>query len=142
MACLHRPRNRDGFEIAILCALPVERDAVEALLDEEYEKDGFSYGKAAGDSNTYTTGRLGNQHVVLAYMPSMGTISAAAVAVGIRSSFERLKTSIIVGICGGVPTAADGTEIVLGDVIISTSVIPGRLWPTISQRIRSESIGE
>ena len=65
MARLLRPNTRDDFEIAIICALKIERDAIEALLDEEYETDGFSYGKAAGDSNAYTTGRLGNQHVVL-----------------------------------------------------------------------------
>jgi nucleoside phosphorylase len=127
-----RPNNRDGFEIAIICALRIERNAVEALLDEEYETDGFSYGKAAGDSNAYTTGRLGNQHVVLAYMPDMGMISAAAVASNIRSSFERIKVGILVGVCGGVPRTADGVEILLGDVIISTSVTQidfGRQYP-------------
>jgi nucleoside phosphorylase len=132
MAQILRPHNRDGFEIAIFCALPVERDAVEALLDEEYETDGFSYGKAVGDRNAYTTGRLGNQHVVLAYMPGMGTIRAAAVAANLCSSFEEIKVGIVVGICGGVPTTADGGEIVLGDVIISTSVIQidfGRQYP-------------
>ncbi|KIX09329.1 uncharacterized protein Z518_00408 [Rhinocladiella mackenziei CBS 650.93] len=123
MACLLRPQSRDAFEIAIICALPVERNAVEALLDEEYETDGFSYGEAAGDWNIYTTGRLGNQHVVLVYMPGMGTSSATAVAANLRSSFERTQVGIIVGICGGVPTTADGAEILLGDVIIRTSVI-------------------
>jgi nucleoside phosphorylase len=123
MARPRRPDSRDSFEIAIICALPIERNAVEALLDEEYETDGFSYGKAPGDLNVYTTGRLGNQHVVLAYMPGMGMISATAVAASIRSSFERIKVGIVVGICGGVPTGADGVEILLGDVIISTSVV-------------------
>src|SRR5947209_5086001 len=117
MARPRRPDSRDGFEIAIICALPIERNAVEALLDEEYETDGFSYGKAARDSNAYTTGRLSNQHVVLAYMPGMGMISAAAVAANIPSSFERIKVGIVVGICGGVPTSDDGVEILLGDVI-------------------------
>src|SRR5436190_19682118 len=98
-----RPNSRDDFEIAIICALSVEGDAVEKLLDEEYETDGFSYGKARWDSNTYTTGRLGNQHVVLVYMPGMGMTSAAAVASNIRSSFERIKVGIVMGICGGVP---------------------------------------
>jgi nucleoside phosphorylase len=127
-----RPYNRDGFEIAIICALPIERDAVEALLDEGYEDDGFSYGKEAMDSNAYTIGRLGNQHVVLAYMPGMGMIRAAAVAANIRFSFTGIKVCIVVGICGGVPTTANGVEIVLGDVIISTSIIQidfGRQYP-------------
>jgi len=141
MASPPRPLNRDSFEIAIICALSIERDAVEALLDEEYETDGFSYGKAAGDPNTYTTGRLGNQNVVLAYMPGMGTISAATVAVGLCSSFERIKVGIVVGICGGVPTIVDEVEIVLGDVIISTSVIQidfGRQYP--NQFVRKKEV--
>ena len=127
-----RPESRDGFEIAVICALAIERNAIEALLDEEYETDGFSYGKAAGDLNAYTTGRLGNQHVVLAYMPGMGIVSATAVAANLRSSFERIKVGIVVGICGGVPMTADGEEVLLGDVIISTSVTQidfGRQYP-------------
>jgi nucleoside phosphorylase len=132
MARSIRPAGRNDFEIAIICALPVERDAVEALIDEEYEKDRFSYGKAAGDANTYTIRRLGHQHVVLAYMPGMGMTGAAAVAANLRSSFERIKVGIVVGICGGVPEPAAGEEILLGDVIISTSVIQidfGRQYP-------------
>lgn len=30
------PRTRDEFEIAVICALPLEADAVEALFDEHY----------------------------------------------------------------------------------------------------------
>jgi nucleoside phosphorylase len=65
-------------------------------------------------------------------MPDMGMISAAAVASNIRSSFERIKVGILVGVCGGVPRTADGVEILLGDVIISTSVTQidfGRQYP-------------
>jgi nucleoside phosphorylase len=132
MASLPRPKSRDEFEIAIICALGVERDAVEALFDEDYETDGFSYGKAAGDRNAYMIGKLGNQHVVLAYMPGMGSNSAAAVAANIPSSFRGIKIGLIVGVCGGAPTTRDGTEILLGDVIISTSVVQvdfGRQYP-------------
>ncbi|KAK6363515.1 hypothetical protein TWF730_000947 [Orbilia blumenaviensis] len=123
MAQPSRPDKREGFEIAIICALPVERDAVEAFLDEEYETDGFSYGKAPGDCNAYTIGRIGNQHIVLTYMPGMGKIISAAAAFGIRTSFEGIKICFLVGICGGAPRTADGTEIFLGDVIISKAVI-------------------
>ena len=122
MAQIPRPSNRDGFEIAIICALGIERDAIEALLDEEYETGGFSYGKAPGDLNVYTLGRLDKQHVVLAYLPAMGLVSAAAVAANLRSSFQRIKLGLVVGICGGVPKTSTGVEIVLGDVIVSTSI--------------------
>ncbi|PCG92612.1 NB-ARC [Penicillium occitanis (nom. inval.)] len=127
-----RPESRDEFEIAIICALPVERNAIEALLEVDYEADGFSYKKAEGDPNTYTTGRLGNQHVVLAYMPGMGMVPAAAVTSNLRSSFKNIKVGIVVGVCGGATKTTAGEEILLGDVIISTSVIQidfGRQYP-------------
>jgi nucleoside phosphorylase len=101
----------------------VECDAVEALLDEEYEIDGFSYGKAPGDPNANTTGRVGNHHVMLAYMPRVGKASSTAVASTILTSFEGIKVGLVVGICGGAPITADGAEILLGDVIISEIVI-------------------
>lgn len=123
MTRFFRPQSRDDFEIAIICALPIERNAVEALLDEEYETVDFSYGKAAGDPNVYTIGRLSNQDVILAYMPGIGMISAAAVAATLRTSFKSIKVGIVVGICGGAPTTPSGVEILLGDVIISKSVV-------------------
>ena len=128
-----RPLHRQEFQIAILCALRVEQDAVQALLDEEYEIDGFSFGKASGDLNVYTTGRVGDHHVVLAHMPGIGKANAAAVAAGIRSSFQGVRLALVVGVCGGAPTTSDGTShIYLGDVIISTGVLQidlGRLYP-------------
>lgn len=101
----------------------MECDAAEALLDEEYEIDGFSYGKALGDPNVYTTGRVGKHHVVLAYIPSVGKANSAAAASTIRTSFKGIKVGLVVGICGGVPITADGAEILLSDVIISEIVI-------------------
>lgn len=118
-----RPESRDEFEIAIICALPVEWNAVEALMEEDYEEGEFSYRKKDGDRNAYTTGWLGNQHVVLVYMPSMGMAPSAAVATQLRSSFKNIKAAFLVGICGGVPKTPAREEIVLGDVIISASVI-------------------
>jgi nucleoside phosphorylase len=65
-------------------------------------------------------------------MPGMGSVSAAAVAANIFSSFRGIKIDLIVGVCGGVLTTSDGTEILLGDVIISTLVVQvdfGRQYP-------------
>jgi hypothetical protein len=33
-----RPSNRDGFKIAIICALTLEAEAVEEILDETYDR--------------------------------------------------------------------------------------------------------
>ncbi|GAB1319048.1 hypothetical protein MFIFM68171_09258 [Madurella fahalii] len=73
-----RPATRQGFEIAIICALPTEADAVEGLFDRHWDDDGPSYGKAAGDPNAYSTGSLGRHNVALAHMPGMGKANAAA----------------------------------------------------------------
>jgi nucleoside phosphorylase len=132
-----RPRSRHEFEIAIICALPLEADAVEALFDEHYDELGRIYGKQAGDANTYTTGRISGHHIVLAYMPGMGNRSSASVARGLQVSFTGIKLALVVGICGGIPFPSDGTEIILGDVIISDSVFEydfGRQYPDGFQR--------
>lgn len=127
-----QPRDRGDFEVAIICALQSEADAVEALFDKSWGNDGEMYGKAPGDTNAYTTGMIGLHNVVLAHMPKIGKKSAASVASSFRSSFGGIKLALLVGICGGVPQGNDGEEILLGDVIISDGLIEydfGRQYP-------------
>ncbi|KAF4960851.1 hypothetical protein FGADI_684 [Fusarium gaditjirri] len=131
MSTPSRPHNRDAFEIAIICALPLEADAIEALFDSHWN-DGPPFHKAINDTNTYTTGVLGCHNVVLAHMPRMGLVNAAAVGSIMRSSFPGIKLALVVGICGVVPFTPAGDEIVLGDVIISTGITQydfGRFLP-------------
>ncbi|KAH8660124.1 hypothetical protein BX600DRAFT_522911 [Xylariales sp. PMI_506] len=118
-----RPANRRDFEIAIICALPLEADAANALFDHSWDDDGPPYDKAPGDPNAYSTGTIGRHNVVLAHMPGMGTNSAAIVAAACRMSFTNIKLALVVGICGAIPHRPDGQEIVLGDVIISDGVV-------------------
>jgi len=73
-----QPRERGDFEVAIICALQSEADAVEALFDKFWGDHGEMYGKAPGDPNAYTTGVIGLHNVVLAHMPGIGKGSAAA----------------------------------------------------------------
>lgn len=57
-------------------------------------------------------------------MPSIGKGSTASVASSFRSSFERIKLALVVGVSGGVPTGTDDEkEILLGYVIISTALV-------------------
>jgi nucleoside phosphorylase len=132
------PRDRRGFEIAIICALPLEADAVIALFDKHWEDDGQSFGSAPGDPYAYTTGVIGMHNVVVAHMPNMGTVSAAGVAASLRASFDNVKLALVVGICGGVPYGPQhDEEIFLGDVIISQSLIQydfGRQYPNAFER--------
>lgn len=123
-----RPKSRSDFKIAIICALPVEFDAVEALLDEYY----VAYGKQRGDLNFYRTGRIDKYNVVLAHLPEMGKRSAASVASTLLISFPGVDFTILTGICGGVPFSSSDTELILGDTIISSRVAEydfGKLYP-------------
>ncbi|KAL4860351.1 hypothetical protein BDV12DRAFT_191749 [Aspergillus spectabilis] len=132
-----RPRSRDDFAIAIICALPLEAEAVEALLDETYDRLGKYYGKQRGDANAYINGRIGKHDVVLCYMPGMGKGSAAGVASSLVVSYSGVRLALVVGICGGAPPPPKYQEIFLGDVIISDSVIEydfGRQYPGGFQR--------
>ncbi|KAM0521217.1 hypothetical protein ACHAPE_002692 [Trichoderma viride] len=127
-----QPSRREDFEIAIICALPLEYDAVVLLFDEFWDKEGDTFGRAAGDLNHYTTGRIGKHDVVLALLSHMGKANAASAAAIMRSSYGALRLVILAGICGGVPYNGDD-DIFLGDVVISSSVIQydfGRHYPS------------
>ncbi|KAL7794257.1 nucleoside phosphorylase domain-containing protein [Trichoderma ceciliae] len=117
-----RPSRRDEYEIAIVCALALEYDGVSLLFDQFRDQDGDSYGRAVGDLNTYTTGRIGKFNVVLALLAHTGKANAASAVAGMRSSYACLRLVLLVGICGGVPQLGQD-EILLGDVVISKSVV-------------------
>ena len=123
------PTSRDEFEIAIICALTLEADAVEASFDETYEASGRIYDKRPGDTNQYTNGRIGQHNVVLCCLPEMGVASAATVTANLKGSYHQIRLVLLVGICGAIPfrpgdfRKAEDSEIILGDVIVSDSVI-------------------
>lgn len=128
-----RPSQREDFEIAIICALPLEYNAVSSVFEEFFDEDGDPYGRAEGDPNIYTTGLIGKHNVVLALLCHMGKSHASSAAASIGMSYTRLRIALLVGICGGVPRVGiDGAdEILLGDVIISKSIVQydyGRLF--------------
>jgi nucleoside phosphorylase len=138
MSTPSRPRNRDDFKIAIICALTSEADAVTELFDKFWDDDDTDgYGKALGDPNAYTTGAIGRHNVVLAHMPGMGKVDAATVASGLRSSFTCIGLALVVGICGAVPSYSHDRKIYLGDIIVSRSLIQydfGRQYPKLFER--------
>jgi nucleoside phosphorylase len=100
--------------VGIICALDVEKAAVEATLDEEHGR----VEKAAGDDNAYTFGRIGAYNVVVVCLPAgvMGTVSVTALAKDIIHSF-RVRVGLIVGICGGV--WSERADVRLGNVVVS-----------------------
>ncbi|KAJ4199011.1 hypothetical protein NW767_008595 [Fusarium falciforme] len=131
MMPVFRPSRRDEFEVAIICALRIEYDAVSYAIDEFWDEDGDPYGLTPNDPNTCTTGRIGNFNVVLALLSRMGKINAASAAASMAMSYSGLRMALLVGVCGGAPRNRD-EEILLGDVVISSSVIEydfGRQYP-------------
>ncbi|KAM6484168.1 nucleoside phosphorylase domain-containing protein [Trichoderma sp. SZMC 28011] len=131
MAQVIKPTSRDQFHIAIICALPREADAVNLLFDEFWDDDGDPFGRANGDTNSYSTGRIGKHNVVLAILPGMGTNNAASATASLRSSYSNLRLALLVGICGGVPRI-DDDDVLLGDVVVSKAIVQydfGRQYP-------------
>ncbi|KAI9780999.1 MAG: hypothetical protein M1839_006438 [Geoglossum umbratile] len=139
-----QPSYREELEIALICALPLEYNAVSLLFDRFWDDDGGHYGRAAGDPNTYTTGRIGKYNVVLTLLPQIGKVSAASAAANVRSSYTGLKPALLVGICGGVPNGeGEGDEILLGDVVISKTIVQyyfGRRYPNVF--MRRDTVGD
>ncbi|KAN0086322.1 hypothetical protein V8E54_000010 [Elaphomyces granulatus] len=124
------PRDRRDFEIAIICALPLEASVIGACFDKQW--DDQAYGKAPSDSNAYSTGVIGHHNVVLVHMPNMGKVAAATAAACLRASFPGIQLALVVGICGAAPFGKHNGDILLGDVVISEGLIQydlGRQFP-------------
>ncbi|KAI1387823.1 nucleoside phosphorylase domain-containing protein [Hypoxylon trugodes] len=132
------PTSRNGFHIAIVCALPIEADAIIAAFGIYWEDHGLLYDKAYGDPNAYSTGVIGRHNVVVAHMPSMGKASAASVAVNLRLSFPKIELVLVAGTCGCSPKTSEGDEIILGDVIISTGVVQYDLGHRMPEGFKSK----
>nr|RBQ98908.1 hypothetical protein FVER53263_03201 [Fusarium verticillioides] len=113
------PKSRNDFLIGIICALPLEYEAVGHVIDEFW---GVKLGRAVGDTNSYSFGRIGDDNVVLV-MSGMGKANAASTAASLHISFPNLELVLVTGICGGVPTSDSSAELLLGDVVISKAVV-------------------
>ena len=128
-----RPPNLLKFEVAIICALYTEADAVISLFDTKLDDDGDMYIRAPGDQNSYTAGRISQHNVVVVHMSNMGKVNAAIAAQGLQSTFRDLKLALVVGICGAVPYLETKRDLFLGDVVISQTLIQydfGRQYTT------------
>ncbi|RWA06865.1 hypothetical protein EKO27_g8243 [Xylaria grammica] len=123
------PPSVEDFQIAIICALPVEADAITGIFDHFWEDDGEApilIKKALWDNNVYTTGKVGQHNVVLAHMADYGVSNSAGVAANLRHTFPAVRVAFIVGVCGAAPKK-DPDEILRGDIIIGTRIVEYRL---------------
>jgi nucleoside phosphorylase len=111
-----KPLSHNDYTVAWICALPLERAAATAVLDEEHPK----LSQSQTDSNIYTLGAIRGHNVVIACLPAgiYGTTSATAVVTQLRSTFPAIQFGLLVGIGGGVPSR--NVDIRLGDVVVSS----------------------
>lgn len=138
--------SRERFTVAILCALPLEIDAVTSMFDEFWDENIEILRNAPNDSNAYTIGSMGGRMVVLVHMPGMGKIAASQSASSLRSTYPNIKLALVVGICGSTPHYDGQHEIILGDVVISEGIVQydfGRLLPGAFRRkeLMPETLG-
>jgi hypothetical protein len=97
--------SKKEFQIGWICALPIEAAAAIQMLDENF---GILQEQERSDTNTYTLGRIGRHHVVIACLPDeqYGTTSATTVANNMMRTFsDSLRIGLMVGIGGGAPSA-------------------------------------
>lgn len=101
---VRQPRHRGGFQIAVVCALEEERDAVLGLMNRYKSTD---YRVAHGDRNQYSYGELGGKPIVLARLQRMGPNESGWTAKDISYSFHNIVLALVVGIAAGAPFKYD-----------------------------------
>ncbi|KAJ4034152.1 hypothetical protein NW758_011110 [Fusarium oxysporum] len=115
--CLDSP---DSYAVAWIAALPIERAAAEAMLDEEHAAPtGFT--RHQTDANVYTWGRVGEHNIVIASLAAgvYGTTSAATTASSLLASLPSIRVGLLVGIGGGIARPDDDRDVRLGDIVVS-----------------------
>ncbi|KAH7201175.1 ankyrin repeat-containing domain protein [Fusarium oxysporum] len=120
MASCNSLDNPDSYAIAWIAALPIERAAAEAMLDEEHAApSGFT--RHPTDANVYTWGRVGEHNIVIASLAAgvYGTTSAATTASSLLASLPSIRVGLLVGIGGGIARPDDDRDIRLGDIVVS-----------------------
>ena len=107
-------QSRHSYSVGVICALAVEKAAIEAMLDKKHPR----LEKMARDENDYTLGRIGDHDVAIACLPAgeIGKASAATVARDMMRSFP-IKVGLLVGIGAGV--WSEKVDVRLGDVVVS-----------------------
>ncbi|KAL4995400.1 purine and uridine phosphorylase [Aspergillus recurvatus] len=110
----------DFYAIAWIAALPIERAAAEAMLDEEHATP-IGFTRHQTDANVYTWGRVGEHNIVIASLASgvYGTTSAATTASSLLASLPSIRVGLLVGIGGGIARPDEDRDIRLGDVVVS-----------------------
>ncbi|XP_060064784.1 uncharacterized protein LOC132545130 [Ylistrum balloti] len=121
--------SRDQPTIAIVTTLFCEKLAVDAMIED---KTTFVKCKTEGESQVYTTGRIGKHRVVSTKLPrTPGDVEASNIAAGnsvtrLLGTFSKVEHVFLVGVGGGVSKQHDPDDpvtsddhVTLGDVVVS-----------------------
>ncbi|KAH0595471.1 hypothetical protein MHUMG1_06646 [Metarhizium humberi] len=112
--------NPDSYTVAWIAALPIERAAAEAMLDDVHKAPtGFT--RHQTDTNVYTWGRMGQHNIVIVSLAAgdYGTTSAATTASSLLASLPSIRVGLFVGIGGGIARPDKHRDIRLGDIVVS-----------------------
>ena len=93
----------NSIDLAIITALPVERDAVLSRLDSH----------ELGPNKAYYTGRIGSYRVIVSLLAEMGNMESGITATQLLERFQP-QNMIMVGIAAGNPD-----KVGLGDVVVA-----------------------
>ncbi|KAF2002629.1 purine and uridine phosphorylase, partial [Amniculicola lignicola CBS 123094] len=124
-----KPSTND-FKIAVVCALPVEDVAIQAMFDVHYgKKDGLPINvgneEDKEDWNVYP-GKIGDQYVVM-LRTRIGTDDASNGRAALRREYKRITLVFVVGVCGGIPhythSVGQKVDVLLGDVVVSHQIL-------------------
>ncbi|KIH64083.1 hypothetical protein ANCDUO_05610, partial [Ancylostoma duodenale] len=102
-------RPSDQPTVAIISCLFIEKQAVDALIDDRSTVHKY---KSGGDSNVYTMGRIGQHRVVATKLALIGdtreaTTSAGSITTRLLGNFQNIEHVFVVGVGGAVPHFTD-----------------------------------
>ncbi|KAL4904315.1 hypothetical protein BDW74DRAFT_185634 [Aspergillus multicolor] len=86
------------YSTAIICALPIEAKAGQAIFDETFHSEGphtLSIQESKSDICSYTAGRIGPHKVLLIHIPGMGRVNAASFGHSSLSSIKKIQLALL-----------------------------------------------
>lgn len=112
-----RLKCHSDYTIGWVCAILPELTAATAMLDEVHKDELPS---PENEDNTYTRGRIGKHHIVIACLPAgtIGTNAAAALVKQMLRTFPKIRFGLMVGVGGGIPNLPHN-DVRLGDVVVN-----------------------
>ncbi|GAB1310131.1 Kinesin [Madurella fahalii] len=100
-------KSHRDYTVGWICALSKEQTAATAMLDKRH----VDLAKPHHDNNTYTLGSIGKHNVVIACLPEgrYGNNAAANVVTLLAGTFPSVRSCLLVGIGGGIPSKRCGS---------------------------------